>query len=315
MTKPTVVAIMGPTASGKTKAALYVAKHIDCEIISVDSALIYKTMDIGTAKPTKEEQEAVPHHLIDLIDPQEQYSAAKFRQDALSCIKDILKRNKLPLLVGGTMLYFKALINGIDELPDANPIVREQIQKEAQKYGWPYLHKKLCELDPKTAEKIKPNDSQRIERALEVITIANQPLSSLQTGTKVELPFNILPIALEPSIRSQLHEKIEKRFNDMLIDNQLIDEVKELKNRGDLSLDLPSMRCVGYRQTWQYLDGQFDLQTLKEKAVAATRQLCKRQLTWLRSMDNRIVIDCLKTNAHELVLDVIKKHVANYKNT
>lgn len=307
---PPVIAIMGPTASGKTASALEIAKHIPSEIISVDSALVYRGMDIGTAKPSAEEQASVPHHLIDIIEPTEAYSAAKFREDTMRLVKEIQDRGRLPLLVGGTMLYFRALTTGLDELPSADPVIRQRLDDEAATMGWPALHARLASLDPATAERLKPTDSQRIQRALEIIELTGKPLSAQQSGPhKLELPFNLVPIALEPSDRKKLHEKIALRFDLMLKDDLLIHEVERLRARGDLHLGLPSMRCVGYRQTWQYLDGEFDLKTLREKGIAATRQLCKRQLTWLRAMPERKVVDCLAPDAVQQVFDIIKKTV------
>ena len=295
--KPLAVAIMGPTASGKTAAALDIARHIPSEIISVDSALVYRGMDIGTAKPTPEELAAVPHHLIDIIDPSEAYSAAQFCQDALRLVAEISARGKLPLLVGGTMMYFKSLMDGLDELPVADPAIRARLDAEAAAIGTPGLHARLATLDPETAARLKPNDAQRVQRALEIIELTGQKMSQLLAQRpKTVLPFALLPIALEPSERSVLHQRIVTRFDAMLHGGpgrNLIDEVEILRRRGDLHLGLPSMRCVGYRQAWEYLDGDYDLPTLREKGIIATRQLAKRQLTWLRSMPQRISIDCL----------------------
>lgn len=305
-TNQPVIAIMGPTASGKTAAALEIARNVPSEIVSVDSALVYRGMDIGTAKPSKEEQAAVPHHLIDIIDPAEAYSAARFREDALQLISEIQQRGKLPLLVGGTMLYFKALTGGLDEIPPANPAIRARLDEEAARTGWPAMHAKLAELDPLTARRLKPNDSQRIQRALEVIELTGKPLSAFHSGEKqTTLPFRLIPIALEPSDRSKLHERIAQRFDKMLENDGLIEEVAHLRSRGDLHSGMPSMRCVGYRQTWQYLDGEFDRKTLREKGIAATRQLAKRQLTWLRSMPDRITVDCLAPDATDQVMTCI----------
>jgi tRNA dimethylallyltransferase len=306
--KPLVVAIMGPTASGKTAAALYVAQHIPSEIISVDSALVYRGMDVGTAKPSAEELASVPHHLIDIIDPSQTYSVAQFREDAIRLVADIVARGKLPLLVGGTMMYFKGLIGGLDDLPPANPAIRAHLDAEASKIGWPAMHTKLAALDATTAVRLKPNDSQRIQRALEIIELTGLPMSQLLAKQKKsELPFELLPIALEPNDRSMLHHRIAARFDTMLQDGALINEVERLRQRGDLHLGLPSMRCVGYRQTWEYLDGEFDLKTLRDKGIAATRQLAKRQLTWLRAMPDRIAIDCLDTNAAMTILQFIQE--------
>ena len=309
-TKPLAVAIMGPTASGKTAAALEIARQLPAEIISVDSALVYRGMDIGTAKPTAEERASVPHHLIDILDPLEAYSAAQFRQDALRLVSDISARGKLPLLVGGTMLYFKALRDGLDALPRADAEVRARLDEEAAAIGMPALHARLAQLDPDTAARLQPNDSQRIQRALEIIELTGQPMSQLLAKTpKTELPFELLPLSLEPSDSSVLHARIAARFDAMLndADGGLLKEVQSLRARGDLHLGLPSMRCVGYRQAWEYLDGAYDFATLRDKGIAATRQLAKRQLTWLRSMPDRIVIDCLHpdsaTQVMERVLD------------
>lgn len=301
--KSLAIAIMGPTASGKTAAALHIARHIPSEIISVDSALIYRSMDIGTAKPSAEELASVPHHLIDIIDPAQSYSVARFREDAIRLVAEIAARGKLPLLVGGTMMYFKGLMRGLDELPQANPAVRARLDAEAAKIGWPAMHDRLALLDPQTAARLKPNDSQRIQRALEIIELSGQPMSQLLARRpEAELPFNLLPIALEPSDRSVLHQRIAARFDAMLEGDQLIAEVKKLRARGDLHLGLPSMRCVGYRQTWEHVDGAYDQHTLREKGIAATRQLAKRQLTWLRSMPDRIVVDCLNPDAASIIL-------------
>jgi tRNA dimethylallyltransferase len=302
--KPMAVAIMGPTASGKTAAALEIARHIPCEIISVDSALVYRGMDVGTAKPSASELASVPHHLINILDPAASYSAMQFRQDALRLAAEIHARGKMPLLVGGTMLYFKALRDGLDDLPQADPALRAQLDAEAEEFGTPALHARLSTVDPVTAARLKPNDSQRIQRALEIYLLTGKPMSELLAKTaKPELPFTLLPVALEPSDRSVLHARIAARFDAMLDSPQgsLIEEVKRLRARGDLNLELPSMRCVGYRQTWKYLDGAYDLNTLRDKGIAATRQLAKRQLTWLRSMPDRIVIDCLSPQAAQLI--------------
>ncbi|MBS1169236.1 MAG: miaA [Burkholderiaceae bacterium] len=305
--KPLAVAIMGPTASGKTAAALFIAQHIPSEIISVDSALVYRGMDIGTAKPSAEELAAVPHHLIDIIDPAQAYSAAQFRDDAQRLAMEIISRGKLPLLVGGTMLYFKTLMQGMDDLPSADPAIRVRLDEEAAQIGWPGMHARLAQLDPPTAERLKPNDAQRIQRALEIIELTGQPMSQLLAKREqTELPFELLPLALEPSDRSVLHQRIADRFDAMLAGGALLDEVKRLRARTDLHLGLPSMRCVGYRQAWEYLDAQFDQKTLRDKGTAATRQLAKRQLTWLRAMPDRIAIDCLAPDAAQIALQHIQ---------
>jgi tRNA dimethylallyltransferase len=298
--KPLAVAIMGPTASGKTAAALAIARDIPAEIISVDSALVYRGMDIGTAKPGAAELASVPHHLIDIIDPSDAYSVAQFRADTLRLVAEIGARGKLALLVGGTMMYFKGLTDGLDELPTADPQLRAMIEAEAARRGWPAMHEKLRALDPITATRLAPNDAQRINRALEIIELSGQPMSALLSGrTKRDLPFELLSFALEPRApidRSVLHARIATRFDQMLgssDDNGLVAEVAGLRARGDLHPGLPSMRCVGYRQAWDYLDGKIDRAALRETGIIATRQLAKRQLTWLRAMPDRVVIDCI----------------------
>lgn len=298
--KPLAIAIMGPTASGKTAAALAIARAIPAEIISVDSALVYRGMDIGTAKPNAEELASAPHHLIDIIDPAETYSVAQFRADTLRLVAEISARGKLALLVGGTMMYFKGLTDGLDDLPTADAAVRERLDAEAALIGWPGMHEKLRVLDPETAARLKPNDAQRINRALEIIELSGKPMSELLTGRpRLELPFELRSFALEPSDRSVLHQRIATRFDQMLgtsDDAGIVAEVAGLRARGDLHPALPSMRCVGYRQAWEYLDGEIDRAALRETGIIATRQLAKRQLTWLRSMPERVVIDCLSDN-------------------
>jgi tRNA dimethylallyltransferase len=295
--KPLAVAIMGPTASGKTAAALAIAQTRPVEIISVDSALIYRGMDIGTAKPSAEELASVPHHLIDILDPLESYSVMQFREDAIRLVGEISARGALPLLVGGTMMYFKGLTDSLDDLPTADAALRARIEEEAAQVGWPAMHAKLHTLDPVTAERLKPNDAQRINRALEIIALTGKPMSELLgKREKPELPFELMSFALEPSDRAVLHRRIAQRFDGMLgtrDDEGLVAEVARLRARGDLSPSLPSIRCVGYRQTWDYLDGKIDRAELRELGIIATRQLAKRQITWLRAMPERIVIDCL----------------------
>jgi tRNA dimethylallyltransferase len=305
--KPLVVAIMGPTASGKTAAALAIAKSIPCEIISVDSALIYRGMDIGTAKPSDEERSQVPHHLIDILDPSLSYSVKQFRDDTLRLITDIQARSKLPLLVGGTMLYFKALRDGLDDLPSADLALRSQLDREIARHGTAALHARLRKLDPITAERLNPNDTQRVQRAMEIILLTGQPMSSqLDKADKPELPFELMSLALEPSDRKVLHDRIANRFDVMLSAKPgLIEETAALKQRSDLHSGLPSIRCVGYRQAWDYLDGKINRDSLLEMGIAATRQLAKRQLTWLRSMPDREVIDCLSSNPTEQILSLV----------
>jgi tRNA dimethylallyltransferase len=308
--KPLAVAIMGPTASGKTAAALRIAQEIPSEIISVDSALVYREMDIGTAKPTPEELAAVPHHLIDIIDPLDAYSVMQFRNDTLRLVAEISARGKLPLLVGGTMMYFKGLTDGLDDLPTADAIVRAALDEEAARIGWPGMHAKLQILDPVTAARLAPNDAQRINRALEIIELTGQPMSSLLARRdKPELPFELVSFALEPSDRAVLHRRIALRFDQMLGESDdagIVAEVARLRARGDLSPNLPSMRCVGYRQSWDYLDGKIDRAGLRETGIIATRQLAKRQLTWLRAMPDRIVVDCLGSDPTGAILEQVR---------
>jgi tRNA dimethylallyltransferase len=287
--------LAGPTASGKTAAALAIARVLPVEIISVDSALVYRGMDIGTAKPTAAEQAAVPHHLIDLIDPTQSYSAAQFVADTHRAAAGIAARGALPLLVGGTMLYFKALFEGLDDMPASDPAVRAQLDAEAAERGWPALHAELRAVDPVTAARLPPTDAQRIQRALEVHRVSGQPLSSFhRERAVVDTP----PlISLEPDDRAWLHRRIGERFGQMLTDG-LVDEVRGLRARGDLLPSMPSMRCVGYRQAWEALDAG-DLGPLPELGTAATRQLAKRQITWLRSMPQRQVIACDTPGATE----------------
>ncbi|MDQ1923208.1 tRNA (adenosine(37)-N6)-dimethylallyltransferase MiaA [Massilia pseudoviolaceinigra] len=307
--KPLAVAIMGPTASGKTAAALAIASVIPAEIISVDSALVYREMDIGTAKPTPEELASAPHHLIDIIDPTESYSVAQFRDDTLRLVAEISARGKLALLVGGTMMYFKGLADGLDDLPVADPALRVQLDAEAAIIGWPGMHDKLRALDPETANRLAPNDAQRINRALEIIALSGKPMSELLAKReKTALPFDLLSFGLEPLDRSVLHARIATRFDQMLgacDDAGIVAEVMALRARGDLHPGLPSMRCVGYRQAWDYLDGKIDRAALRETGIIATRQLAKRQLTWLRSMPERVVIDCLSDNPAGQMMDII----------
>ncbi|MCU7985355.1 MULTISPECIES: tRNA (adenosine(37)-N6)-dimethylallyltransferase MiaA [unclassified Shewanella] len=280
--QPKVLFLMGPTASGKTALALELAEKHNCEIISVDSALIYRGMDIGSAKPSADELARGPHRLIDIRDPSESYSAADFRADAIAQIEEIVSMGKTPVLVGGTMMYFKALLEGLSPLPSADEAIRAEIQAEADEKGWEALHDQLREIDPVSAERIHPNDPQRLSRALEVYRISGKSMTELTQTKSAPLPYDVVQFAIAPRERKVLHDLIAQRFA-LMLKQGFIEEVTELKARGDLHLDLPSMRCVGYRQCWQYLDGEFDYDTMVEKAVAATRQLAKRQLTWLRS--------------------------------
>ena len=309
------LALAGPTASGKTAAALAIAQVHDVEIISVDSALVYRGMDIGTAKPSPEELAQVPHHLINIRDPLQAYSAAEFVNDAQTLIADITARGKLPLLVGGTMLYFKALSQGLDDMPKADPAIRAVLENEARAQGWPAMHAALALVDPVTAARLNPADSQRIQRALEVYRISGQPLSSFHTTKSIAASAEDtgargindinsegpLLISLEPTDRAWLHQRIAQRFDAMLAAD-FLDEVKALRARGDLNPDLPSMRCVGYRQAWEALDGCWPMAELRDKGIFATRQLAKRQITWLRSMPQRHVVACDAPDALTQVL-------------
>jgi len=302
-----IACLLGPTASGKTAAALAFAQRQPVEIISVDSALVYRGMDIGTAKPTQEELALAPHHLIDIIDPTESYSAAQFRTDALKLVADIESRGRIPLLVGGTMLYYMALTRGLNDLPEANPEMRAELDAEAARDGWPALHARLALIDSETAARLAPNDSQRIQRALEVFMLSGRPLSAILKDPKKsqESESEFVPIALEPSDRSVLHGRIEQRFDQMLKAG-LIEEVESLRARGNLTPTMPSMRCVGYRQVWEYLDRTIDYATMRDKGVFATRQLCKRQLTWLRGIEDRRIVDCAVDGATEAALTQIQ---------
>lgn len=299
---PSIVALAGPTASGKSAAALVLAQALDAEIISVDSALVYRGMDIGTAKPTRAEQAQVPHHLIDILDPAQSYSAAAFVRDARRIAAEVHARGRRVLLVGGTMLYFKALFEGLDAMPPADPEVRAALEAEAARRGWPALHADLAQVDSATAARLAPNDAQRIQRALEVYRSTGQPLSAFH-GTAQRTP-GLQPdrfLSLEPADRAWLHARIAARFDQMLAAG-FLDEVRALRARGDLHAGLPSMRSVGYRQAWEALDGAWPLQALRERGVAATRQLAKRQLTWLRAMPGRTVIACDAPDALAQVL-------------
>lgn len=309
---PRYIALAGPTASGKTAAALAIAARHRVEVISVDSALVYTGMDIGTAKPSAAELSRVPHHLINIRDPLHPYSAAEFARDAARLMMDITARGALPLLVGGTMLYLKALFDGLDDMPPADAAVREAIAAEALALGWPAMHAQLAAVDAVTAARLAPLDSQRIARALEVFRVAGQPLSSFQ---KRIAPENVASqesktwagalISLEPLERSWLHERIALRFDTMLAGG-FLDEVRALRARGDLHPDLPSMRCVGYRQAWEALDGTIPMAALRDQGVFATRQLAKRQITWLRALPQRRVVACDDPTAQQQVLALVQ---------
>ncbi|MEK6209126.1 MAG: tRNA (adenosine(37)-N6)-dimethylallyltransferase MiaA [Pseudomonadota bacterium] len=298
---------MGPTASGKTGVALELARHFPVEIVSVDSALVYRRMDIGTAKPDLATRLKVPHHLIDIIDPTESYSAAQFCDDALEAMRGIVERERVPLLTGGTMLYFKALQEGLSDLPAADADIRMVIDAMAVETGWPAIHRELERIDPATAERLDPNDAQRIQRAMEIFYLTGKPMSELiAAGRSASLPYRLIPIALIPGDRTALHQRIAARFEEML-ELGLINEVRALREDYDLKPSLPSMRCVGYRQAWQYLDGEFGLGTLRDKAVAATRQLAKRQLTWLRAVQEVKAFECLDEELPEKIVGWLQK--------
>ncbi len=302
---PRCIALAGPTASGKTAAALAIAQRWPVEIISVDSALVYRGMDIGTAKPSAAELAQVPHHLINIRDPLQAYSAAEFVLDAERLLQEITARGRLPLLVGGTMLYFKALFDGIDPMPGADPAIRAAIEAEATQHGWPAMHAQLALVDPPTAARLQPMDTQRIQRALEVYRASGQPLSSFHATKDIAATAHRISattlISLEPADRAWLHERIALRFDQMLAGG-FLDEVVALRARGDLHPDLPSMRCVGYRQAWEALDGTLPMVELRDRGIFATRQLAKRQVTWLRSMPQRHIVACDAPDALQQVL-------------
>ena len=285
-----VIAIMGPTASGKTGLALDIAAKVDSEVISVDSALVYKGMDIGTAKPTQEERAGVVHHLIDIIDPAQSYSVSQFVNDTNALIGDILARGKVPILAGGTMMYFNALINGISPLPKSDEKIRDEITQQAQRLGWSKLHDELRGVDPISGERIHPNDPQRITRALEVYRSTGKTLTYWQQQEGEKCPYNIAQFAIAPADRAVLHERIATRF-DLMLEQGFENEVVKLYERSDLHEDLPSIRSVGYRQMWQYLDGQLSYAEMRERGIIATRQLAKRQLTWLRGWEQVTWLD------------------------
>ncbi|WP_323752956.1 tRNA (adenosine(37)-N6)-dimethylallyltransferase MiaA [Marinobacter sp.] len=325
---PPAIFLMGPTASGKTDMAMALCEQLPCEIISVDSAMIYRGMNIGTAKPTAEELARAPHRLIDICDPADTYSAADFVRDALAEMAEITERGRIPLLVGGTMMYFKALLNGMSSLPSADPELRAQIEQDAEARGWPALYDELLAKDPVAADIIHPNNRQRLMRAIEVIRLTGQPISAYwqassgvaseqttsdikdytyftkwQADESADLPYTVFQFALAPTEREVLHERIRVRFLAMQ-DAGFLDEVRHLMERGDLNLELPSMRCVGYRQAWEYLSGECDHETYLNKGMAATRQLAKRQLTWLRKWPD---VQWLDSNNLQVVLETLKK--------
>lgn len=309
MSKPKVVCLMGPTASGKTGLAVELAQNHGYEIISVDSALVYKGMDIGTAKPDAATLAKAPHRLIDIIDPLESYSAADFVEDAVVQSQEIIASGKTPLLVGGTMMYFNALQNGLAPLPSADEAIRKMLEEEVAEKGWPALHEELKRVDPESAERIHPNDPQRLQRALEVYRVSGKSMTQLWAEQEpVSLPFDMINLAVMPKERSVLHQRIEQRFYEMM-DQGFLKEVEGLYQRGDLSIELPSIRCVGYRQLWNYLNGDDLLEDAIFKGVVATRQLAKRQLTWLRGWEDLMIFDSLDKDLVSQTLNYLESRI------
>lgn len=308
-TPPPAILLMGPTASGKTDLAAALVARLPCEIISVDSALVYRGMDIGTAKPDAELLARAPHRLIDILDPAEAYSAARFRADALREMADISATGRIPLLVGGTGLYFRALRRGLSDLPGADPVVRARLEQEAAELGWEALHQRLRQVDPVAAARIHPHDPQRLQRALEVYELTGRPLSEQQRGGEA-LPYRVLALAVAPAEREQLHARIHERFH-LMLERGLVAEVDGLYRRGDLGPDLPSIRCVGYRQVWSYLAGEVDYPAMVEQGISATRQLAKRQFTWLRSEPDSHWLDSSSPQLLDKVLKLVVQNAIN----
>ncbi len=311
---PPAILLMGPTASGKTACALALARSLPVEIISVDSALVFRDMDIGTAKPSAEEQAACPHHLIDILSPEEAYSAARFCEDARRLMGEITARGRIPLLVGGTMLYYKALREGLSDLPEADPALRREIEDAAARDGWPALHAELARLDAEAAARLEPNDAQRIQRALEIVRLTGEPLAASYARREATPDSHrYIPVALSPGDRAVLHARIEKRFDAMLLAG-FVDEVVALRRRYTLDPGLPSMRCVGYRQALEYLEGHCDLQTFRSKGIFATRQLAKRQITWQRNFRENwgdlIEVECLEARLEQRILEIVASRLA-----
>lgn len=308
MQLPPALFLMGPTASGKTDLAVALAQQGSYEIISVDSALIYRNMDVGTAKPDVELLAKAPHHLINMLDPKESYSAADFRRDALELMADITARGRIPLLVGGTMMYFKMLQQGMASLPTADAAIRQRLLDEAEQFGWVHLHQCLAEVDAVAAQRIKPTDTQRLQRALEVFELTGKSLSHWHQQQAAEaIPYDITAVAIAPTDRAILHERIALRFH-LMIENGLVDEVRRLYQRGDLNTAMPSIRAVGYRQVWQYLEGELSYDEMIERGIIATRQLAKRQMTWLKSWDDLHWIDSQSSNPLKDLLAIITNY-------
>lgn len=300
---------MGPTASGKSELSVRLAQAIQAEIISVDSTLVFRGMDVGTAKPDMEERGGIPHHLIDILDPSESFSAGQFRKMALKLMSEITARGKIPLLTGGTMLYFNSLFRGLADLPTSNPVIRSRLQDQARQYGNEFLHCRLEKIDPISAARIHPNDPQRVQRALEVYEISGRPLSDFfKEGDAQKIPFHIIKFMIYPEERSILHKKISERFIKML-ELGLIEEVQRLYKRNDLNVLMPSIRAVGYRQVWSYLEHEYDYDTMVEKAIVATRQLAKRQFTWLRKVENATSFNSENVSLFEIVLEKAKQEI------
>lgn len=307
---PPAIFILGPTASGKTALAMQLADRYPVELISIDSAQVFRDMNVGTAKPDAEILQRYPHHLIDLISPEESYSAAQFCNDALKIMAEVTARGKVPLLVGGTMLYYKALTEGLADLPQADPALRAEIDAQAALHGWPALHAELAKVDPDSAARLKPNDAQRIQRALEVVRLSGEPMAAIYARQQKQvLPYRRLTFALMPTERAWLHERIAKRFDEMLAQG-LVAETEGLRAKYRLSGELPSMRCVGYRQVWDMLEGKIPPQELRDRGIFATRQFAKRQITWLNSLPNLTLFDCLKP----ALADTINTNVHSFLN-
>ena len=316
-----ILCIVGPTGAGKTHLAMSLAEYaksigLTLELVSMDSALVYRGLDIGSAKPTKAEQAAVVHHLIDILEPTEVYSAARFAKDAKRLCEEIRNRGNIPVVVGGTMLYWRAWAHGLSTLPTGNPEIRSRLDVEGKAIGWPAMHAKLAQVDPETAARLKPNDSQRVQRALEVFEITGKPMSALLADSPSEdgregsaIPAWIHLVSLEPSDRKRLHQNLEKRFDEMLLAG-FLDEVKALRNNSALHADLPAIRSVGYRQAWEFLNGEIDAEQMRYKALAATRQLGKRQLTWLRAIAGRKTFDPFNPEEFKAALEYCKSQLS-----